>query len=183
MGAAFSEFSLIALDLLSSRAARAGTAPRVGKRQWQTRLARLWLVGLLVTFAAPLLTAGPYNGGPGGPILVVTNSANPFAEYYAEILLAEGLNSFALKGISAITNTTLTNYDLVILGEMALTATQVTTLSNWVNAGGNLIAMRPDKQLTNLLGLVGGSSTISTLAKCCLPSALIVAVLSTEAIC
>ena len=26
-------------------------------------------------------------------------------------------------------------------------------LTSWVNAGGNLIAMRPDKQLAGLLGL------------------------------
>ena len=161
MEESFSEFSFIASDTSLSRAASAGTAAPVGSRRWQTRLARLWLVGLLFAFELPLLSAGPYNGGPGGPILIVTNSANPFAEYYAEIFLAEGLNSFALKGISAITNTTLTNYDLVILGEMGLTTTQVTTLSNWVNEGGSLIAMRPDRQLANLLGLVGGSSTIS----------------------
>ena len=30
---------------------------------------------------------------------------------------------------------------------MALTAAQVTMLTDWVNAGGNLIAMRPDKKL------------------------------------
>ena len=30
---------------------------------------------------------------------------------------------------------------------MALTPIQVTTLTNWVNGGGNLIALRPDKQL------------------------------------
>jgi hypothetical protein len=121
---------------------------------------RLCLIGLWAGCGVSI-TAAPYNGGPGGPILVVTNAANPFTEFYAEILLAEGLNSFALRGTSAITNTTLTNYDVVVLGEMALSAGQVTTLSNWVYGGGNLIAMRPDKQLTNLLGLVAGSSTLS----------------------
>ena len=29
----------------------------------------------------------------------------------------------------------------------------MTTLTNWVNGGGNLIALRPDKQLAGLLGL------------------------------
>jgi len=37
-----------------------------------------------------------YGNGPGGPILVLANTANPFSTYYAEILLAEGLNEFAL---------------------------------------------------------------------------------------
>ena len=42
---------------------------------------------------------------------------------------------------------------------MPLTASQVTMFSNWVTAGGNLIAMRPDKQLAGLLGLTDAAST------------------------
>ena len=38
--------------------------------------------------------------GPGGPILVVTSAANPFSNYYAEILRAEGLNEFATADIA-----------------------------------------------------------------------------------
>ena len=34
-------------------------------------------------------------------------------------------------------------------------------LGNWVTAGGNLIAMRPDKQLASLLGLTDASSTLA----------------------
>ena len=34
-------------------------------------------------------------------------------------------------------------------------------LSDWVNAGGNLIAMRPDSQLASLLGLTSAGSTLS----------------------
>ncbi len=55
----------------------------------------------------------------------------------------------------------LASYDVVILGDMALTSGQVTMLSDWVSAGGNLIAMRPDKQLAGLLGLTDLSSTRS----------------------
>ena len=50
---------------------------------------------------------------------------------------------------------------MVILGEIALTPSQVTSLRDWVNAGGNLIAMRPDKQLAGLLGLNDAGSTIT----------------------
>ena len=103
-----------------------------------------------------------YGGGPGGPILVVTSTANPFTRYYAEILLAEGLNSFALGDVSILSNpSALAQYEVVILGEMPLTAGQVSGLTDWVNAGGNLIAMRPDKQLANLLGLVDDGTTLS----------------------
>ena len=34
-------------------------------------------------------------------------------------------------------------------------------LSDWVNAGGNLIAMRPDKQLAGLLGLTDAAATVA----------------------
>jgi hypothetical protein len=49
----------------------------------------------------------------------------------------------------------------VILGQTALTAGQVQMLTAWVTGGGNLIAMRPDKQLQGLLGLTSTSSTLS----------------------
>ena len=95
------------------------------------------------------------------PILVLTNAANPFSQYYAEILLTEGLNEFDLKDRSSISSATLAQYNVVILGEAALAPSQVTTLSDWVNAGGNLIAMRPDKQLAGFLGLNDAGSTIT----------------------
>ena len=47
----------------------------------------------------------------------------------------------------------LLSYDVVLLGQMSLTSDQVTMFTNWVTAGGNLIAMHPDKQLAGLLGL------------------------------
>ena len=46
-------------------------------------------------------------------------------------------------------------------GGVPLTSTQVTTFTTWVNAGGNLIAMRPDKKLAGLLGLTDLVTTLS----------------------
>jgi hypothetical protein len=103
----------------------------------------------------------PADDGPGGPILVISTSADPFSRYYAEILRAEGLNSFLVKDLSTVTSATLTGYDVAVLGAMPLTSTQVTMLSNWVSGGGNLVAMRPDKKLAPLLGLTAGSSSVS----------------------
>jgi hypothetical protein len=99
--------------------------------------------------------------GPGGPILVVTTSSNPFGTYYAEILRAEGFNAFAVADIGSVTAATLGSYDVVILGEMSLSASQVAMFTGWVNTGGNLIAMRPDKQLAGLLGLTDLAATLS----------------------
>jgi hypothetical protein len=103
----------------------------------------------------------PPTIGPGGPILVVTTTANPFSTYYAEILRGEGANAFATADLSQVTPTLLGGYDAVILGETPLTASQVTTFSNWVTGGGNLIAMRPDKQLAGLFGLTSVTGTLS----------------------
>ncbi len=66
-------------------------------------------------------TAGPPpTEGPGGPILVISTGANPFSRYFAEILRAEGLNEFTAMDLSLVTPAVLTDYDVVILGEMPL---------------------------------------------------------------
>src|SRR6185295_17461549 len=43
----------------------------------------------------------------------------------------------------------------------SLSTGQTTTLTNWVNGGGKLIAMSPDKKLASLLGLATASGTLS----------------------
>jgi hypothetical protein len=103
----------------------------------------------------------PDDNGPGGPILVISKSTNPFTRYAGEILLAEGLNQYAIQEIGTLDATSLANYDVAILGETALTTAQVTLLTDWVNAGGRLIAMRPDAQLASLLGITPASSTLA----------------------
>ena len=94
------------------------------------------------------------------PIAVITSTTNPFTKYGADILQAEGL-SFATLDVSLMSPAVLNYYDAVVLGNVALTAAQVTTLTNWVNAGGNLVAMRPDKQLAPLLGLTDAGTTLA----------------------
>jgi len=103
----------------------------------------------------------PPDDGPGGPILVISSSSNPFGRYYAEILRAEGLNEFTATDISLVTPAVLGAHDVAILGEMPLTSSQVAMLTDWVSNGGSLIAMRPDKQLAGLLGLSDQSSTLA----------------------
>ena len=90
----------------------------------------------------------------------MSTTANPFSQYYAEILRAEGLNAFSVMDVTTVTASVLGGYDVVILGEMSLTTTQVTMFSDWVTAGGNLIAMRPDKKLASLLGLTDAAATL-----------------------
>jgi hypothetical protein len=103
----------------------------------------------------------PPEEGPGGPILVVADTGNPFSFYYAEILRAEGLNAFAVVDRSLLSEELLGSYDVAILGEMPLSSAEVALLTSWVASGGNLIAMRPDGLLASLLGLISESSTLS----------------------
>jgi methionine-rich copper-binding protein CopC len=103
---------------------------------------------------------GP-DQGPGGPIAVLTSNGDKLTKYTAEILRAEGLNEFATVDMGSATATTLAAYDTAILGAMTLTSAQVTMLTDWVNAGGNLIAYKPDPQLASLLGLTSAGTTLS----------------------
>ena len=111
------------------------------------------------TTATPIMS-NPANG-PGGPILLISSTSNPFSRYPVEILRAEGWNAFNALDISAVTTTEINKYDAVIVGDIPLTAAQVTMLTNWVNAGGTLIAFSPDPQLAGLMGITSTGGTLS----------------------
>jgi hypothetical protein len=99
------------------------------------------------------------NAAPGGPILAITNASDPYSKYYAEILRTEGFNYFDTKDLGTVDAATLANYKTVVLAETSLTQAQADMLSAWVNAGGNLVAMRPDAKLAGLLGLTSAGTT------------------------
>ena len=66
-----------------------------------------------------------------------------------------------VRDISLIDAAFLGGYQVAILGEMALSSAQIAMLSDWVAAGGNLIAMRPAAGLAPLLGLNAASGTLA----------------------
>lgn len=121
------------------------------------------LVLLAASFATSRAgpTSAPVTRGPGGPILEIAGSSNPFSSYYGEVLRAEGLNEFAVKDIVNVDAATLAAHDVAIVGDIDLTPAQVRMLGAWVRRGGDLIAMRPDAQLARLLGLSSTRSSIS----------------------
>jgi hypothetical protein len=127
-------------------------------RGWGTLVA---LVACLAFAAVPVGAQAAVEPAPGGPILVVTSSADPFTSYYTEILRAEGLNEFATADVSTLSAQTLDAYSVVVLGARGLGAAQASLLSNWVAAGGNLIAMRPDATLAGVLGIAPVGGTLS----------------------
>ena len=113
------------------------------------------------TWLIKTAASSPLTNGHGGPILIITNDSDPFGRYFAEILLSEGLNAFTILEISSVSAAMLDLYDVAILCEMPLEAAQVSMFDDWVNAGGNLIAMRPDKKLSGLLGLIDTGQSLS----------------------
>src|SRR4029450_1168730 len=98
--------------------------PLRARMTWIRRL----LCGLAISavLAAFTFSINAQTGGPGGPILIVSSTTSPFSQYYAEILRAEGLNAFGTADIGSLTAGILANYDVVILGEVPLNASQVT---------------------------------------------------------
>jgi hypothetical protein len=95
------------------------------------------------------------------PILLLTSSSRPFSSYAAEILKAEGLNSYTTLDISRLSIQLLNAFSVAVVGEMPLTPTDVSTLTTWVNSGGRLITLRPDPQLASLLGITSQGTTLT----------------------
>jgi FlgD Ig-like domain len=118
------------------------------------------LAALLLTTMGAASASAAVQQPTGGPILVVTSQADPFSSYDTEILRNEGFNDFAVADVGDFTNR-LAGHDTVVLARTSLTQAQVDALTTWVGAGGNLIAMRPDKKLAPLLGLTDAGDTLS----------------------
>jgi hypothetical protein len=129
----------------------AGIADRSGNRLVQDRT---W------SFETEPPPPPPPTSGPGGPILAISSPADPFSQYYAEILRAEGLNAFTVAALPAVTPATLASHQVAILPQAPLSDAQASMFAAWVNGGGNLIAMRPDKKLAGLLGLTDAGATL-----------------------
>ncbi len=95
------------------------------------------------------------------PILLITdklNTANPFNGYLAEILRAEGVVEFQQIELDALTSSAdpaayLAAFDEVVLADGNLDTTAQQQMRDYVNAGGHLLAMRPEASLADLFGL------------------------------
>ncbi len=139
----------------SSRRSLIGTAKRVLVRP------KIRAVGSIRAMRRRAWTrSGPRDPGPGGPILVLASRSNPFSRYVAEILLAEGLNAFEVADVSVLTPALLAEHQVAVLGEVALTESQVGVVTEWVRGGAGVVALRPDRRLAGLLGLAGGSAAL-----------------------
>jgi FlgD Ig-like domain len=118
------------------------------------------LAALMLTVVGAATASAAVQQPAGGPILVVTSSSDPFSSYDTEILRSEGFNDFAVTDVTGM-EAQLAGHDTVVLARASLTDAQVLVLNAWVQGGGNLIAMRPDKKLAPLLGLADAGNTLS----------------------
>ncbi|MCY1019592.1 DUF4082 domain-containing protein [Pyxidicoccus sp. MSG2] len=126
-----------------------------------------YAVDVVVRASYPVPSPAPSpardNKAGTGPVLVAMDPDNHFTEYLPELLKAEGINSFVkwdAGNLGAAAD--LAGFTTVILGEGNLGSAQLAALTEWVNAGGTLIAMRPKPELDALLGI---SRTGATLAE------------------
>jgi len=88
------------------------------------------------------------------PILVLATNAG-FGSYTCEILKTEGFNEYILDSLNdaKVTLLYLKQFDIVIVGKTTITKSQKTMFSEYLKAGGNLIAFVPDNQLSGLFGI------------------------------
>ena len=96
------------------------------------------------------------------PILLLATQDN-FGLYTREILKTEGFNDFKTDSLTSaqITLDYFNNFDIVILAETSVTPAQQEMLTKYVTDGGNLIAFRPDKKLSDVFGITDASGEVS----------------------
>jgi hypothetical protein len=115
---------------------------------------------ILVPFFLWFGIAGCSHKNSTIPILILATDTN-FGTYTAEILKAEGFNEFTIDSLTdkKVTLSYLNRFDVVILSETNVTQYDKVMLSYYVKAGGNLIAFRPDKQLSEIFGIIDEKTT------------------------
>jgi hypothetical protein len=118
------------------------------------------VVDIFLRFSPRSYPTTPMNDGSGGPILVISNAANPFGRYQVEILRSQGYTSFKAVDITEVEENPalLNSYDVILLGQMKLNASDVSLLSAWTTKGGTLIAQRPCSLLYLLMGITSTDS-------------------------
>jgi len=118
------------------------------------------LIVLMLTIGLVLFESFAANT-PSYPILLITHPQD-FNAYIGEILKTEGINEFQIGSLSdsEIDLDYLNCFDIVIMGEIPLTKAQINMITLYVDGGGNLITLRPDKRLASLFGLTDATGCI-----------------------
>jgi hypothetical protein len=111
---------------------------------------------LLLATAASVWKACEVRGA--APVLVLSDgaSANPFGNYFTEIMRGEGLMGFEHRdraSLAAEDHPALHSYAAILLAEMSLTANERELLRDYVARGGVLIGARPESGLGDVFGI------------------------------
>jgi len=116
----------------------------------------------LVVLTSFMNEAANATGNQYSPILVLTSNKN-FGFYTGEILKTEGFNEFQMDLVTnaKVTLKYMKKFDIVILTKTSLTAAQKEIIDRYVKEGGNLIAFKPDKKLSDVFGIEDAVDTIS----------------------
>ena len=117
---------------------------------------------ILLTLGFLLTFTGCRTGIPSEPILILA-SDDGFGTYTGEILRAEGFNEFQIKSVfdEEIKASFLLKYDLVILAQREIGTAKSELLKDFVQRGGNLIAIRPDSYLSEIFGISPMSGVVA----------------------
>ena len=96
------------------------------------------------------------------PILVLA-ADNKFGSFAGEILKTEGFNEFQIDSPTdaKVTLKYLKKFDVIILTEVSLTTAEKEKFARYVYDGGNLIAFKPDKKLSDVFGIVNIGGTVA----------------------
>ncbi|MEX6689968.1 hypothetical protein QTN47_20840 [Danxiaibacter flavus] len=110
-----------------------------------------------------IMLAGYTKAYSQNPILVISGEKS-YGPYTGEMLKTEGFSEYQLESLSGekITDTFLQSFDVVILTADSLTDQQASTLTKYVNEGGNLIAFKPDNKLNNVFGITTTAGAVDT---------------------
>ena len=133
--------------------------PTVSIRRATRRL--LACTGAALALAAIAAGAAPaaIPAAPGGPILVVTSNGDGFGSYLPEILRGEGLNEFDVADIGSVGPRPWPPTTSWSSATRRCPTRRSRCSAPGSRAGGNLVAMRPDKKLAGLLGLADAGGT------------------------
>lgn len=95
--------------------------------------------------------------------IVLLASQEHFGLFTGEILRTEGFNHFVLDSVSGNTSLEyLSGFDVVILAQSEVNGRLASALTEYVHNGGNLIAFRPAKNISELFGVKRIEGTVQS---------------------
>jgi hypothetical protein len=117
------------------------------------RLVTIFLLSVLISCSGKIRVA---------PILLLSTQ-NGFGGYTSEILKTEGFNEFTIDSLADknLNSSFLAKFDLVIVAESKIPPGKLKMIADYLKSGGRLIALHPDQELAELLGIVPLGKSIS----------------------